>query len=122
MSVEKIRRKSETVYRVRWREGGRNRARTFSTHRDARDFDAELRRHRRAGSLAQLDRGTETLDEYVTAVWVPAHGTALAPNTRRSYAYAYDRHISPRLGSTPLRELTPDAIARLQADLLAGGL
>jgi Phage integrase, N-terminal SAM-like domain len=80
------------------------------------------RTSRRAGSLAQLDRGTETLDAYVTGVWVPAHAPALAPNTRRAYAYAYDRHISPRLGGTPLHELTPDAIARLQADLLAGGL
>src|SRR3954465_5002500 len=112
MSVEKVKRSSEVVYRVRWREGGRNRARTFSTHRDARDFDAELRRHRRAGSLAQLDRGTETLDAYVTGGWGPAQAPALAPNTRRAYAYAYDRHISPRLGGTPLRELTPDAIAR----------
>jgi integrase len=36
MSVEKVTRKTEgTVYRVRWRQNGQNRARTFSTRRDA---------------------------------------------------------------------------------------
>lgn len=40
MSVEKVTRTGgEVVWRVRWRQHGRNRARTFSTRRDARDFD-----------------------------------------------------------------------------------
>ena len=65
MSVEKVTRVGgEVVWRVRWRQHGRNRARTFSTRRDARDFDAEVRRQRRAGSLPTLDAGTETLGEY----------------------------------------------------------
>jgi hypothetical protein len=43
MSVEKVPRSGgEVVWRVRWRQHGRNRARTFSTRRDARDFDAEV--------------------------------------------------------------------------------
>jgi hypothetical protein len=67
MSVEKVTRAGgEVVWRVRWRQHGRNRARTFSTGRDARDFDAEVRRQRRAGSLAALDAGAQTLGEYVT--------------------------------------------------------
>ena len=64
MSVEKVTRSGgEVVWRVRWRQHGRNRARTFSTRRDARDFDAEVRRQRRAGSLATLDAGAETFGE-----------------------------------------------------------
>ena len=113
MSVEKVQRQNrEVVWRVRWREYGRNRARTFSSRRDALDFDAERRRARRAG----------TLTLYVTGTWVQAHAPPLAPKTRRDYASYYDRYISPRLGSVPLRELTPDAIARLQAELLRAGL
>jgi integrase len=70
MSVEKIRRAGgEVVWRVRWRQHGRNRARTFTTRRDAADFDAEVRRQRRAGSLGALDAGTEWLGEYVTESW-----------------------------------------------------
>ena len=123
MSVEKVQRENrEVVWRVRWREHGRNRARTFSSRRDALDFDADRRRARRAGTLTLLDAGAETLDDYVTGTWVHAHAALLAPKTRRDYASYYDRYISPRLGNVPLRELTPDAIARLQAELLRAGL
>src|SRR4051794_23549712 len=123
MSVEKVQRENrEVVWRVRWREHGRNRARTFSSRRDALDFDADRRRARRAGTLTLLDAGAETLDAYVTGTWVHAHAALLAPKTRRDYASYYDRYISPRLGNVPLRELTPDAIARLQAELLRAGL
>ncbi len=123
MSVEKVQRQNrEVVWRVRWREHGRNRARSFSSRRDALDFDADRRRARRAGTLTLLDAGAETLDDYVTGTWVHAHAALLAPKTRRDYASYYDRYISPRLGNVPLRELTPDAIARLQAELLRAGL
>lgn len=123
MSVEKVQRQNrETIWRVRWREHGRNRARTFSSRRDALDFDADRRRARRAGTLSLLDAGAETLDDYVTATWAQAHAPLLAPKTRRDYASYYDRYISPRLGNVPLRELTPDSIARLQAELLRVGL
>jgi excisionase family DNA binding protein len=47
MSVEKVKRTSgDVVWRVPWRQHGRNRARTFSTRRAAADFDAEVRRQR----------------------------------------------------------------------------
>ena len=120
MSVEKLRRKSgAVVWRVRWREAGRNRSRVLSTHRDAADFDAELRRCKRAGTLAQLDAGSETLDGYVTGTWWPGHTGHLAASTRVRYAELYDCQISPHLGSTPLRDLTADVIGRWQAERLA---
>jgi len=123
MSVEKIARKSgEAVWRVRWRQHGRNRARTFSTRRDARDFDAEVRRQRRAGGLAAIDAGAETLGEYVTEVWAAAHAATLAPKTRLHYASLYDHHVRPYLGSVALRDITPELIGRWQADrLVAAG-
>lgn len=94
MSVEKVTRVGgEIVWRVRWRQHGRNRARTFSTRRDARDFDAEVRRQRRAGSLPTLDAGTETLGEYVTGTWAASHAATLAAKTRLHYASLYDYHL-----------------------------
>lgn len=121
MSVEKVTRVGgEIVWRVRWRQHGRNRARTFSTRRDARDFDAEVRRQRRAGSLPTLDAGTETLGEYVTGTWAASHAT-LAAKTRLHYASLYDYHLRPYLGSLALREITPEVIGRWQADRLAFG-
>lgn len=97
------------------------RARAFSSRRDARDFDAEIRRQRRAGALASLDAGTETLGEYVTDSWAASHGATPAPKTRLHYASLYDHHLRPYPGSIALREITPEVIGRWQADRLANG-
>lgn len=122
MSVEKVRRASgEVVWRVRWRQHGHNRARTFGTRRDATDFDAEVRRQRRSGSLAALDAGMETLGEYVTGTWAISHAVTLAPKTRVHYASLYDRHLRPYLAAVPLREISPEFVGRWQADRLAAG-
>jgi integrase len=122
MSVEKIRRAGgDVVWRVRWRQHGRNRARTFSTRRDATDFDAEVRRQRRAGSLGTLDAGTESLGEYVTEAWAVTHAVTLAPKTRLHYASLYDHHLRPFLGSIALRDIDPETVGRWQADRLAAG-
>ena len=122
MSVEKrVNKSGEIVYRVRWRQDGHNRSETFSTRRDAQDFDAERTRLARAGLLAQLDAGTETLDQYVVEVWLPTYAADLAPKTRRNYAGLYDHHISPWLGSVRLRDLTSERVARWQADRIRQG-
>jgi integrase len=122
MSVEKrVNKSGEVVHRVRWRQDGRNRSQTFSRKRDANDFDAERRRLARAGLLAHLDAGTETLDQYVVEVWLPTYAADLAPKTRRHYASLYDHHISPWLGPVRLRDLTSERVARWQADRIRQG-
>lgn len=108
--------KRGSKYVVRWLEGDRHRSRSFDRKRDAELFDGDLRRKRQLGTLAQLDNGRETLDEYLQRVWIPTYATQLAPNTQALYAHVYDKHIAPQLGSTPLREITPERIARWQAD------
>jgi integrase len=113
---------SKTVaWRVRWQEGQRWRSRTFDQKRDAVLFDADIRRHRRLGSLASLDAGIESLNVYVIEHWAPTYSATLAPKTQRLYSMLYDHHIQPILGDVALRDLTPDVIARWQADRLAAG-
>jgi integrase len=121
MSVERIKRASGHVYRVRWREAGRNRARAFDLRRDAELWEGDIRRRRQLGTLAQLDAGTERLDDYVSDTWAPAYAAQLAPKTRRHYAMLYDTHVSPYLGGASLREITPETLARWQAERLAAG-
>src|SRR5512132_1560860 len=118
MSIEKVKRQHGHVYRVRWREGGHNRARTFDRRKDAEQWDAEVRRRAQLGTLYLLDAGTETLDEYAAGTWASAHLVHLAPKTRAHYASLYDRHLSPHLGSTPLQAITPEAIAQWQTERL----
>jgi Phage integrase, N-terminal SAM-like domain len=66
--------------------------------------------------------GRETLDEYVTGTWAHAHGRHLAPKTRAVYGGLYDLHIGPRLGDVPLSQISPELVARFQADLIGAGV
>jgi integrase len=118
MSIQKTR---TGAYAVRWREGGRMRSQTFRLRRDAERFDVKIKDAKQTGTLAALDGGRETLDEYVENTWAPIHAAALAPKTQALYAGLYDGHISPVLGGYRLREITSEVIGRWQADRLAVG-
>lgn len=108
-------------WRVRWRQGGRYRVRTFDLKRDALNFGAELRRRIQQGTLATLDTGRMTLAEYVTGTWAKAYRTNLSESTRVRYGHLYDKHVLPELGGLTLADITPEVIARWQADRLASG-
>jgi integrase len=60
VSVEKRRKGGHTVYLARWREGTRQRARTFTRKADAEGFEGERRREAALGAhgLPQPPRGT----------------------------------------------------------------
>jgi integrase len=123
VSVEKVTRKSgAVVWRVRWREGSRNRARTFDRKADAARFETDVRRRQQTGDLPRLEGGRETLSAFAETWW----GTYAVPNlalkTRRIYAELWDRHVLPRLGTITLRELTPEVVATFRADLTAAGV
>jgi integrase len=118
MSVQQTR---TGFYAVRWREGGRMRSKSFRLKRDAERFDVKVKDAKQTGTLAAIDGGTETLDDYVEHTWTPIHAGTLAPKTRDLYASLYDGHVSPALGGYRLRELTPEVIGRWQADRLAAG-
>jgi integrase len=108
-------------WRARWRQGGRYRARTFDRKRDALNFSAELRRRQQLGTLSTLDTGRMTLAEYVAGTWATAYRSNLSESTRLRYGHLYDKHILPELGPLALAEITPEAIARWQAQRLALG-
>jgi hypothetical protein len=56
VSVERVARKDgSVVWRVRWRQGGRNRSKVLGRKRDAEAFDAAIVRRKRTVELAQLD-------------------------------------------------------------------
>jgi integrase len=123
VSVEKVTRKSgAVVWRVRWRDGLRNRARTFDRKGDALRFETEVRRRQQTGDLPPTHGGRETLGSFAETWWKTYAIPNLAPKTRRIYAELWDRHVLPRLGGTALRELTPEVVASFRADLTAAGV
>jgi integrase len=109
-------------YDVRYRDAaGKHRSKSFRRKRDAERFDLQTKDARQGGTLASLDGGRETLDDYVKHTWIPLNVATLAGSTRAIYAVIYDTHVSPTLGGYELRELTAEVIARWQVDLIAAG-
>jgi integrase len=125
VSLHRLERPDGSVYwKVRWRDGGRGspaRSRVFDRKADAVAFEDELRRRRRLGDLGILIGSKETLDQYVTETWVRTHAVTLAPRTAQTYAGLYDLHIGPYLGRFKLADVTPELVARWQADRVAAG-
>jgi integrase len=108
-------------WEVRFRDGSRQRSKTFDRKADADVFDTEARRRRQLGTLASLTAGHQTFDRYVEDIWAPTYTPALAANTISGYTYLVDNQISPWLGLSRLRELTADQIRAWQAALLRDG-
>ena len=111
-------------YKVRWREGGSNRSRSFDRRADAKAFEAELRRRRQLGTLAvqQLtERHGPTLGEWVEQRWAVEHASTLAQSTRERYSNVYAVHIAPTLDTVPLSEITVSRLRTWQAELVKAG-
>src|SRR3954454_16168390 len=111
------------VWRVRWYdETSAERSKTFDRAAAARAFEAKIRMLKRTGALADIDAGRETLAEFVQECWTVYAGPNLERATLRAYASFWNGHALPRLGHLPLRELTPQTIARFRAELEAAGV
>jgi integrase len=117
--------RSYSVYRVRWHDAsGAERNKTLprgSTRRDAEAFERRVYMLKRTGELDVLDRGRETLAEFVEEWWELYASANLAPATRVRYTEVWNRHTRPRLGHVSLRELTPEVVTRFRLDLERAG-
>ena len=66
MSIERVKRKSGPVWRVRWRdEQGAAHSRVIGRKGDAEAFHAEIVRQKRIGDLALFADGRQTLASFV---------------------------------------------------------
>lgn len=90
-------------YRVRWREGGRNRAKLIGPRKaDAITFKQELERSQRMGTLARLDMGKDTFEDFAYEQYWPKHALGLSLKTQTNQAYLLDKYLVPRFGGLPL--------------------
>jgi integrase len=111
-------------YEVRWREGGRQRSRSFAKKGDADAFELDVKRRRQLGPLAAgVIQSRLTLAQFVRDEWWPRYAVPnLKPSTRRRYLEVWGTHLLPRLGDYQLRELTPSLVEDLCAQLRASGV
>jgi len=114
-----------TVYRVRWRIGGRGtreEVRSFDRRADAERFETEMRRRKQLGELASVKKSRVTLDEFAREWWQRYASTELARATQQRYAAIWDLHVLPRLGGVQLGQLNPGVIDAFQAELRKDGV
>jgi hypothetical protein len=108
------------AYRVRYLNAqGERKAQTFDSAQDALDFRGRLRLLKRAGDLAALDVGRESLEQFSRDYWQLYAEVRIAPGTERTYRCLWNKHIRKRLGGMQLRQITPTG--RLAVHLRAPG-
>ena len=118
-----MKKRSDTgKWEVRWRENGHNRSRSFSVKADAERFELGVRRARELGGPLDLDRGRETVAEFMERWWSDYALPTLSDNTRDCYARIWERHVRRRLGGYRLRDVTPAVVAGVKADLTREGV
>lgn len=102
-------------------ENGRRRQKWHSGFRTKRDATRGL-----TEILARLQSGTyveprrQTVAEYLRG-WLPAIKSTVRPGTWSSYRVNMERHVIPRIGHVPLRQLGALRLNSLYADLLSTG-
>jgi integrase len=111
-------------YEVRWREGGRQRSRSFAKKGDAQAFELDVKRRRQLGPLAAgVLQSRLTLAEFVSDEWWPRYAVPnLKPSTRRRYLEVWGTHLLPRIGDYQLREITPALVEDLCGQFRAAGV
>jgi integrase len=110
------------AYRVRYLNAqGERKARTFDTPRDAMDFRGRLRLLKRAGDLAALDLGRDSLEQFSRDYWRLYAEVRLASRTQETYRSLWNVHIRKRLGGMQLRQITPLVVSVFVSELQDAG-
>ncbi|MFK5582386.1 tyrosine-type recombinase/integrase [Serinicoccus sp. LYQ131] len=108
------------VWRVRWYEaertgGRRERSRTFSTRREALDFERDRARARRVGVVSS---GRVPVSEVAERYFTDLAGTA-ATRTVQGYRQHWRTHLSSTFGHMPVEKLTVPRIQEFVSTLAA---
>jgi len=116
--------KRDGGYQVKWREGGRQRSRTFDRKGDAAAFEVDVKRRQQLGALASAVMESKmTLVEFVREEWWPRYAVPnLAPDTRRRYLEVWEHDLLQRLGGYELRKISPVMVENVRDELAHAGL
>ena len=118
MSVQRRTRGGRTRYEVRWREEGAQRSRTFDRAKDARDWEAEVRRRAQLGAHAPAEPSRDRLEDWLVR-WFAAGMDAWARSTVLQRASVLDRWIKPYIGGVRLRDLGPGRVSEWRTEIVA---
>ncbi len=116
----------EKRFRVRWRENGRMKSRSFLrvTGEDgARAFYARVRETQFAkGRLTRVSAVSLTLAQFVAEVWAPKTKRRLNGKTWKRDVAIYNKHILEQLGEQRIAEIDAEALVVWHEELERNGL
>jgi len=108
MSISRRRNKAgQSTYIVRWRDGDKEKSKSFKRSRDAKDYDAEIRNSLKKGTYLDPGAAKITLSDFANQ-WLADH--TVAPSTRAKYRSLLDAQILPALGHLRLDQVTPQNV------------
>lgn len=81
-----------------------------------------MQRARELGRPLDLDRGKETVADFIERWWRDYALVSLTPNTRDGYARAWDKHLRSKVGGHRLRDVTLAVVDGLRAELITAGV
>jgi len=117
----------EKRYRVRWRERGRQKSRSFARltgEGGARSFRAEVSRaqEQSRGRAVEPAALGLTLAVFVADAWAPRAKRRLAAKSWETTSRIYDKHILHQLGGLPIAEVDVEALVGWQDEREAAGV
>lgn len=111
--------KRGTTYRVRYREGSKNRSRTFDRKGDASRFVAIVEHAKRNGGIPIHDGGM-ALEEFCID-WLLNRESELAPKTHGTYRTLLRAHVTDYIGHLPIGEIGPRRLEEWKRERLEAG-
>jgi integrase len=118
--MSSIRRKPSGRFEARYRDpSGRQRARTFDTKRDARQFLDRAGTEMVTGTWRDPALGRVCFEEYAT--WWLEHRPDLRPRTKELYEGLLRRYLIPGLGSCRFERLNTAVVRVWHTELLGRG-
>lgn len=105
-------------YEIKWREGRRQRSRSFTKRKDATEFKREVEREQELGRPVLLRSDVPTLHDFAMD-WLGRR--RVSQNTRLFQAALLDNHIDPLIGHLSLLDLTPRRLVRWQQQAIVDG-
>lgn len=109
-------------YEVRYRDGRRNRSKTFTARRDAERFDADQKTKRERGEPIIRIADTPYLEDFMAEWLADREREGKALNTRLFNASTYDKHLDPYIGDLRVAALTPQRLEEWRRELLTAGV
>src|SRR5581483_9909003 len=119
--VRTPRARTRDKWKVRWRDGDKQRSKTFDRKEDAKAFDAKVTLAKRRGAVAELDAGRDRFDAFTDMWWRLYGENELSPKTKETYRRLLRLYLTPRLGRLELRRIDSLLVTRLQAEMLENG-